>query len=98
VSQTDGADLPEMRQIQGDVGENCDRLVAFIERQGIELMYSENIAPALGMSYGGRIAILPELSDAEEFSTLVHELAHLCWVEDYVAYDVLCDPCRVFAL
>jgi len=76
VSQTDGADLPEMRQIQGDVGENCDRLVAFIERQGIELMYSENIAPALGMSYGGRIAILPELSDAEEFSTLVHELAH----------------------
>src|SRR3984885_5270922 len=33
VSQTDGADLPEMRQIQGDVGENCDRLVAFIERQ-----------------------------------------------------------------
>ena len=76
VSQTDGAELPEMRQIQGDVGENCDRLVAFIERQGIELMYSENIAPALGMSYGGRIAILPELSDAEEFSTLVHELAH----------------------
>jgi hypothetical protein len=76
VSQTDGADLPEMRQIQGDVGENCDRLVAFIERQGIELMYSENIAPALGMSYGGRIAILPEPSDAEEFSTLVHELAH----------------------
>jgi hypothetical protein len=84
VSQTDGADLPEMRQIQGDVGENCDRLVAFIERQGIELMYSENIAPALGMSYGGRIAILPELSDAEEFSTLVHELAHLCFVETYV--------------
>ena len=76
VSQTDGADLLEMRQIQGDVGENCDRLVAFIERQGIELMYSENIAPALGMSYSGRIAILPELSGAEEFSTLVHELAH----------------------
>ena len=58
------------------MGENRDRLVAFIERQGIELMFSENIAPALGMSYGGRIAILPELSDAEEFSTLVHELAH----------------------
>ena len=29
--------------------------------------------PRLGMSYGGRIAILPGQSKAEEFSTLVHE-------------------------
>jgi hypothetical protein len=28
------------------------------------------------MSYGGRIAILPGQSKAEEFSTLVHETAH----------------------
>ena len=28
------------------------------------------------MSYGGRIAILSGESEAEEFSTLVHELAH----------------------
>jgi len=28
------------------------------------------------MSYGGRIAILPGQSRAEEFSTLVHETAH----------------------
>jgi hypothetical protein len=76
VSQTEGADLPELREIGGDVGENRDRLIAFIERQGIELVFSERIAPALGMSYGGRIAILPGQSKAEEFSTLVHELAH----------------------
>ena len=76
VSQTEGAELPELRGITGDVGENRDRLIAFIERQGIELVFTERIAPALGMSYGGRIAILPGQSKAEEFSTLVHELAH----------------------
>src|ERR1700733_261805 len=76
VAQTEGAELPAMREISGDVGENRDRLIFFIERQGIELVFTERIAPALGMSYGGRIAILPGQSEAEEFSTLVHELAH----------------------
>jgi hypothetical protein len=76
VTQTDGAELPAMHQVGGDVGENRDRLLSFIERQGIELVFTENIAPALGVSYGGRIAILPGQSEAEEFSTLVHELAH----------------------
>jgi antirestriction protein ArdC len=76
VSQTEGTELPAMRQIKGDIGENRDRLLAFIERQGIELYFTEKIAPALGMSYGGRIAILSGQSKAEEFSTIVHELAH----------------------
>jgi hypothetical protein len=76
VSQTEGAELPAMREIAGEVGENRDRLLSFIEQQGIELVFTENIAPALGVSYGGRIAILPGQSNAEEFSTLVHELAH----------------------
>ena len=44
--------------------------------RGIEVAYNEKIAPALGMSYGGRIALLPGQSKAEEFSTLVHEIAH----------------------
>ncbi len=76
VSQTEGAELPAMREVTGDVGENRDRLLEFIERQGIELVFTENIAPALGVSYGGRIAILPGQSKAEEFATLVHEVAH----------------------
>ena len=76
VEQTEGIELPAMREVYGDVGENHDRLVSFIERQGIELVYSVNIAPALGMSYGGRIAILPGQSEAETFATLLHELAH----------------------
>jgi hypothetical protein len=57
-------------------GQNRARLVAFIEKQGIALTLTEKIALALGMSYGGRIAILPGQSNAEEFSTLVHELVH----------------------
>ena len=76
VSQTEGPDLPNMREVSGDAGENHERIVAFIKSQGIELVWSEKIAPALGISYGGRIAILPGQSKAEEFSTLVHELAH----------------------
>ncbi|WP_213804137.1 ArdC-like ssDNA-binding domain-containing protein [Granulicella sp. dw_53] len=76
VAQTEGAELPAMREVYGDVGENHDRLVSFIEHQGIALVYTDNIAPALGMSYGGRIAILPGQSKAETFATLVHELAH----------------------
>jgi hypothetical protein len=76
VSQTEGAELPAMREMSGEVGENRARLIAFINKQNIELVFTENIAPALGMSYGGRIAVLPGQSEAEEFSTLVHELAH----------------------
>ena len=76
VDQTEGVELPAMREVYGDVGENHDRLLSFIERQGIELVFTEKIAPALGMSYGGRIAILPGQSKAETFATLVHELAH----------------------
>lgn len=76
ISQTNGVDLPELRGVSGDPGENVDRLAAFVKSKGIQLVYNANIAPALGMSYGGRIAILPGQSKAEEFSTLVHETAH----------------------
>jgi hypothetical protein len=76
ISQTDGVELPNLHEVSGDPGENIDRLAAFVKSKGIQLVYNANIAPALGMSYGGRIAILPGLSKAETFSTLVHETAH----------------------
>jgi hypothetical protein len=76
VEQTEGAELPEFERVYGNVGENRDRLIAFVAQEGVELVFSEKIAPAFGVSYGGRIAILPGQSEAEEFSTLVHELAH----------------------
>jgi len=76
ISQTNGVDLPEMNEVSGDPGENIERLAAFVKAQGIQLVYNLKIAPALGVSYGGRIAILPGQSKAEEFSTLIHETAH----------------------
>jgi N-terminal domain of anti-restriction factor ArdC len=77
VSQTEGAPLPDLSErVKGEVGEYRERLIDFLIAQGIELEFKESIAPALGMSYGGRIAILPGQAAAEEFSTLVHELAH----------------------
>ena len=76
VSQTDGVDLPALNEVTGDPGENIDRLAAFVKSKGIQLVYNANIAPALGMSYGGRIALLPGQSKAETFATLVHETAH----------------------
>jgi len=76
ISQTEGVDLPAMHEVNGDPGESIDRLAAFLKGKGIQLVYNPNIAPALGVSYGGRIAILPGQSKAEEFSTLVHETAH----------------------
>jgi hypothetical protein len=76
VSQTDGVDLPTLHEVSGDPGENLNRLAMFVRGRGIQLVYNPNIAPALGMSYGGRIAILPGQTKAEEFSTLIHETAH----------------------
>jgi hypothetical protein len=77
VAQTEGADLPEFEHsITGEVGGHRDRLIAFLAQQSIALEYNENIAPALGVSYGGKIAILPGQPKAEEFVTLVHELGH----------------------
>jgi hypothetical protein len=71
--------------VQGDVSGNRERLFKFVEAQGIELNYSERIAPAKGLSHGGKITLLLGMQPAEEFSTLVHEIAHLCGAEIYVA-------------
>jgi hypothetical protein len=77
VAQTEGAELPELKsRVTGSVGEYRESLIDLIIAQGIELEFKESIAPALGMSYGGKIAVFPGQAPAEEFSTLVHELAH----------------------
>ena len=62
-----------------------ERLFKFVESQSVQLSFSERIAPAKGLSYGGKITLLSGMQPAEEFSTLVHEIAHLCGAEIYVA-------------
>ena len=76
ISQTDGQELPELGSVNGDPNEYRERLSRFVTEQGIALEYSQDIAPARGMSAGGKITLLPGQSPAEEFATLAHELAH----------------------
>jgi hypothetical protein len=76
-SQTEGAPLPELEAITGEAGVYLDRLREYISAQGIALEYDESIAPALGAAFGNTIRLLPGQADAETFTTLAHELAHL---------------------
>jgi hypothetical protein len=76
VSQTEGKELPQLEDVKGEVKGSLAQLVNFTIAQGIKFGYSENIAPAKGVSYGGAIRLLPTLNEAEQFATLVHELAH----------------------
>ncbi|MGA2099177.1 MAG: ArdC family protein [Candidatus Acidiferrum sp.] len=75
-SQTDGKDLPTLTEVDGDVSEYRERLFKFVESQSVELSFSERIAPAKGLSHGGKITLLAGMQPGEEFSTLVHEIAH----------------------
>lgn len=76
VSQTEGRELPQIGIVAGDPGTHKERLRAFAAAQFISVEYSADIAPARGMSSGGKITLLSGLPPAEEFSTLAHELAH----------------------
>jgi antirestriction protein ArdC len=76
IAQTEGKELPEPAKVSGEVGDYRNRLLDFVEEQGITLEYSEHIAPAQGVTYADKIVLLPGQSKAEEFATLVHEIGH----------------------
>jgi len=76
VTQTEGKELPTLTEVNGDVSGYRERLFKFVESQSVELSFSERIAPAKGLSHGGKITLLAGMQPAEEFSTLVHEIAH----------------------
>ena len=68
--------LPEFASVQGDPADHLALLKQFVSDRGIALEYSASIAPARGISRGGSIALLPDLSPADEFAVLSHEIAH----------------------
>ena len=76
VSQTDGEALPEFATITGDPGVYTERLKQLAAGRDIAIEYSDAIAPAKGMSSGGKITLLPDLEPAESFAVLAHEIAH----------------------
>ena len=76
VAQTEGKELPDFAIVAGDAAQYIEMLQQLIRSRGIELRYDATIAPAKGVSCGGQLAIMPGLTSAEEFSTLIHETAH----------------------
>jgi hypothetical protein len=95
IAQTEGKELPTLTEVNGDVSGYRERLFKFAEAQSVELSFSERIAPAKGLSYGVKITLLSGMQPAEEFSTLTHEIAHLCGAEIYVALASGCGERRV---
>ena len=75
--QTHGLPLPALEKVTGEAGAYLDRLREYVIAQGITLEFDESIAPALGAAFGTTIRLLPGQEHAEEFTTLVHELAHV---------------------
>jgi len=76
IQQTEGRPLPEPARTRGDPTQHLEQLKSIVQNHGIALEYDRAIAPADGLSTGGRIKLRPELEPAEEFSVLTHEFAH----------------------
>jgi hypothetical protein len=71
-------------EASGDPGAKTTLLKTAILEQGIAVEYVDERDGALGTSSGGCIRLLNGLSPAMEFTTLVHEHAHLCSPIGYV--------------
>jgi hypothetical protein len=90
VQQTDGEPLPAPSEASGDPCAATETLKASVLARGIAIEFVDDLGGALGMSSGGRIHLLRGLSTAVEFTTLVHEYAHLCSVVGYVRSTPKC--------
>jgi hypothetical protein len=76
IAQTEGEPIPEPVRVAGDPSVHTNRLRTFVATCGIQLDFTDVPFGADGVSTGGRIAVRPGLTPAEEFAVTVHELAH----------------------
>src|SRR5260370_41472917 len=76
ITQTEGKELPTLTEVQGDVSGYRERLVKFVEVQSVELNYSESIAPAKGLSYGGNSTPRSRMQPAPESCPRSSSRAH----------------------
>src|SRR5262249_57105162 len=67
ITQTEGKELATLTEVSGDVSGYSERLFKFVEGQNIQLSFSDRIAPARGLSHGGKITLLSGMQPAEEF-------------------------------
>ena len=76
-SQTEGAELPTLREMTGTVGENRDRLVSFIASPGHRAGFYREDRSRFGHELRREDCHSPRtVRGRGVFSTLVHELAH----------------------
>ena len=75
-ADTDGKPLAELASAEGDPSGYTERLRQFVTERDVQLEYSDSIYPAQGQCTAEKITLLPGQSAAEEFNSLVHEVAH----------------------
>ena len=80
VSQTDGEPLPEFASVTGDPGDLIDKIKHFVAEKSVMLEYSETIRPAHGVSSGGKITLLPDLTAPKSFRFSFTKLRMNCFI------------------
>ena len=77
ISQTEGKELPTLREFSGEAGKHLAQLVQFVIGRGIKFGYSDKTLPRhAGYPKAAASSYLPDMTEAEQFATLVHEVAH----------------------
>jgi hypothetical protein len=102
VDQTEGEAFSETNVFADvDLAAILAKLMEFAGSQGIQIEYSDKIAPAKGTSYRGVIRLLPDMEATETVSVFVRELAIQMLYEtqrrSFVTRDVLLREAKAVA-